>query len=228
MIRGVIFDLDDTLYDEAEYVRCGFRAVAARIAERSGVDSERIFAFLQAELRRSGRGRIFDAALQEFGMDATSGQVAELVAVYRACRPVLDLYPDAVRLLEKLSGRWRIGIVTDGLPQMQRAKLDALKLSRYADSIVCCWEHAAPKPDPSGFRLIMEQWNLPAQEIIVIGDRPDHDMAAAAALGMPSMRVHRGRFAGKPCGPHVPDYEIDSLDEVIGIIAASENAICNP
>src|SRR4051812_6149568 len=95
--RAVIFDLDDTLYREHDYVRSGFAAVARRLAAEPAAPPEReLYGALEQEWRRNGRGRVFDAVLADTGLAV---DVGELVAVYREHEPQLTLYPDAERAL---------------------------------------------------------------------------------------------------------------------------------
>jgi putative hydrolase of the HAD superfamily len=86
--------------------------------------------------------------------------------------------------------------VTDGLPQMQRRKVEALGVAALVDEVLYCWEHDAPKPDPAGYIEIMRRLGADPEATVVVGDRPEHDMAAARAAGCRSIRVLTGRFAG--------------------------------
>lgn len=221
---AILFDLDETLYDEADYVRSGFRQVAARIAAMAGRDPAEVLAFMEAELARSGRGGIFDATLRVFGVEARhgwseQGLVAELVELYRAHRPDIALFADADAALTALHGRLPMGLVTDGLPQMQRAKIGALGLAGRMESLVCTWEHDLPKPDPGGFRRAMQQLGATPAQTLIIGDRPDHDLAAAEALGCTALRIRRGRFAGQASAPWQPLAEWSDLGDLVEWLA---------
>jgi putative hydrolase of the HAD superfamily len=92
--RAVIFDLDDTLYREHDYVRSGFAAVSRHLAD------DAVYPALLDEWERHGRGRVFDAVVARFGIAV---EVAELVSVYREHEPELALYPDAERALTRLA-----------------------------------------------------------------------------------------------------------------------------
>jgi putative hydrolase of the HAD superfamily len=63
--RIVVFDLDDTLYPEIEYVRSGFRAVAFELEARFDVHAEEAFALLWRALQVHGRGKTFDRVLED-------------------------------------------------------------------------------------------------------------------------------------------------------------------
>jgi putative hydrolase of the HAD superfamily len=196
VIRALLIDMDDTLYDERTYVLSGFRAVADAVTQRfPGADSAALYAEMTAELEANGRGRVFDAALAKAGISPQPSYVAELVEIYRAHKPVLTFWPGVSETLADLRHNYRLAVITDGLGVMQRNKADALGLAERVDEVVYCWEHQAPKPDPKCYHQALRALGLDVDEAVVIGDRPDHDMAAAAAVGCRSIRVSTGRYA---------------------------------
>ena len=213
MTSAILLDLDDTLYDEASYMRSGFAAVAARIADMAGYAPAAVLEVLLGIERRDGRGQVFDTALAAFGLSAEPALVQDRVALYRAHPPRIVLHPGARDLLARLrrDGR-RTAIVTDGLAMMQRRKLAALDLEGAVDAIVYSWELDAPKPDPAGFLAALERLGAGPAEAVVVGDNPYHDMAAARAIGARAIRVRRGRFAAMPAPPgSEPDLEIAEI-----------------
>ena len=212
MIRALLIDMDDTLYDERTYVLSGFRAVAANIARRFATANEdALFADMVAELDANGRGRVFDVALARAGLGGDPSQISEMVETYRTHAPVLALWPGVSETLAGLRLDYRLAIVTDGLAGMQRRKVAALGLTERVDAVVYCWECDAPKPDPASYLQALRLLGAGADEAVVIGDRPTHDMAAAAAIGCRSIRVRTGRYgaaglAGKASDAMVADF----------------------
>jgi len=196
MLRAVLIDMDDTLYDERAYVLSGFRAVAEAIAGRHPeVDVDGLFADMTAELDARGRGKVFDQALMQAGLTPTPDLIAGLVRVYREHHPRIALWPGVAEALAEIGARCRTAIVTDGLAVMQRRKVEALGLAARVDEVLYCWEHDAAKPAPTCYFEALRRLGARAEEAVVIGDRPDHDMAAARAVGCRSIRVLTGRFA---------------------------------
>jgi putative hydrolase of the HAD superfamily len=209
---AILLDLDDTLYDEASYMRSGFAAVAAAIAGMSGYASSSVLGVLLDVERRDGRGHVFDSALAAFGMAAEPQFVQHLVTLYRSHRPRIALHPGARDLLARLRGRGRTAIVTDGLPMRQRRKIEALDLEGAVDAIVYSWELKAPKPDPKSFLHALARIGASPAEAVVVGDNPYHDMVAAQAIGAKSIRIRTGRFASMPAPPGgEPDLEIAEI-----------------
>jgi putative hydrolase of the HAD superfamily len=196
----LLIDLDDTLYDESDYVRSGFRAVSPAIARMSGFDSGSVSDWMVERFEHHGREAVFDHALEHFGVGPDPELVRRLMTVYRSHRPDIHLYPGVADVLRWLAETHTLALVTDGLPLMQRRKVEALELEDLFPARVYCWELGAPKPALDGYREALRR--LPdSGPALVIGDNPAHDMAAARELGLPCMRVRQGRFANRP-NPH--------------------------
>ena len=95
MITTVLFDLDDTLYDEVDFCRSGYRAVAAFL---SGVpnltaspSAEEIFAAFWREFEKGNRDKVFDSALAALGVAYEADTIDHLVRIYREHRPDITL-----------------------------------------------------------------------------------------------------------------------------------------
>jgi putative hydrolase of the HAD superfamily len=212
---AILLDLDDTLYDEASYMRSGFEVVATRIADMAGYAPASVLDLLLDIERREGRGQVFDAALAAFGLPADPQVVQGLVSAYRSHRPRIEPHAGVRELLERLRQRGRTAIVTDGLPLMQRRKTTALDLGRAVDTIVYSWEIGAPKPDPAGYLDALAKLRATPADAVVVGDNPHHDMVAACAIGARAIRVRSGRFASVPAPLGAePDLEIAGIGEL--------------
>ena len=219
MVRALIIDLDDTLYDERDYVLSGFRAVARDIASRlPHLAIDALFADMVAELDAHGRGKVFDRALQHAGVAADPRLVAELVETYRDHEPEIALWPGVADALADLGRDHRMAVVTDGLARMQQRKAAALGIGRLVGEVLYCWEHDAPKPDPACYLEALRRLDARPEETVVIGDNPAHDMAAAHAVGCRSIRVLTGRFAGLGDAGFPPDATARSFPDVVKIL----------
>jgi putative hydrolase of the HAD superfamily len=218
--RAVVLDLDDTLYPESEYVRSGFRAVAARAQETLGVPAGEAEAELVALFERGVRGDTFDRWLAARGLDGEAA--GDLVATYRAHEPDIDPFPDAAPLLGRVrAGGSALGLLSDGDPTVQGAKLDALGLRDAFDAIVITGElgEDAGKPSPRGYEeLLRRLGDAPPGESVYLSDNPAKDFLGARRAGMRSIRVRRpgGIYAAlEPETPdHAPDAEADDLERV--------------
>ena len=219
MVRALLIDLDDTLYDERSYVLSGFRAVAAEVARLlAGVDAERLFLGMVAELDAHGRGKVFDRALESAGVAADRTVVDALVEIYRDHRPDIALWPGVAEALDSLARDYRLAVITDGLGRMQRRKVEALGLERRVELVLFCWEHEAPKPDPACYIEALRRLGAQPEDAVVIGDNPEHDMAAARAIGARSIRVMTGRFARHGDAGFAPDAVAARFTDVAAIL----------
>ncbi len=215
-MKAVLFDLDQTLYPEAEFVRSGFRAVAAHLALRCGGSASALAEEMESLLWSEGRGRVFDRLHARHNWGARVVPEA-LLHLYRTHPPELRLHADAVALLAELP--LPLGLVTDGHPTAQHNKIAALGLDLRFGAIVCTADigpHAA-KPAPTGFRVCLEMLGVRPEEAVYVGDDAAKDFAGPRALGMRTVRVNRtiesgyGWFtAGEPTEA---DLVVDDLRE---------------
>lgn len=202
-IDALVFDLDDTLYPQAEFLQGAWVRVADRCAELTGVDGapfERELARVAAE--GSDRGGIIDRALDSFGLDARLAP--ELVATFHGFHPDrLTPYDGVGAALEALSARVPLVVLTDGEPNQQRAKLDATGLRSCFRAVVCSDDRGRThrKPHPAAFRAALDAVGVPASQAVMIGDRPDKDVVGASAAGMRAIRVRQGEHRARPDHP---------------------------
>ena len=178
-IRGVIFDLDDTLYSEKEYVRSGYKAVSEYLC---GEYEDRLWQYFMA-----GKPAISEL-LKDLGRETEKAAVLD---VYRNHRPKIHLYDGAAELLRTLRQRGiKIGLLTDGRPQGQRNKIDALGLQPLVDDIIITDELGGSqfrKPVDIAFRILQYRWRLPAGDIVYVADNPTKDFQAPQQIGIKSV-----------------------------------------
>ncbi len=222
-IHTVVFDLDDTLYPEADYVFSGFRAVDQFVIQELG-----LFGFFDeaVDLFRFGsRGRIFDQVIGKLGAGRVPlGIVPRLVEVYRSHEPVLRLFPDAEAMLTAPIPRWRLGLLSDGYLSVQKRKLEALGLMRSFGSIVLtdAFGRAAWKPSLVGFSKIMDDLPGVASGYVYVADNPRKDFIAPRALGWATVRIRRRgceHSEYEPLMHEAADVEISGLGELAGVLS---------
>lgn len=174
--RCVVFDLDDTLYREIEFVRSGFSAVAGSVLRRFGYDCRMV---LDARLS----SRQLEGAFQEV---ATAGHLpadspAIMLEIYRKHRPSLRLSPWIREALTKLKERdGVVGCITDGRGRTQRDKIAALGLGDILDPVLISEETGHAKPDPHNYKEMMRL--VCASEFWYVADNPTKDFIAPNAL----------------------------------------------
>jgi putative hydrolase of the HAD superfamily len=184
MIHALLFDLDDTLYREFDFVLSGYRAVARYVFDRYGRSYDRVYRTMVRTLMDKDRDHVFPV-VREVYLDSMVS-IGELVEVYRRHSPEIALFPGYDVLLQQLRRRYRIGIVTDGLPEVQRSKSRALGLEDAVDAFVYTWEHGRDKekPHPHPFLLMLSLLHANPSQAVFIGDNYIKDCEGARKVGM--------------------------------------------
>ncbi|MCQ4088797.1 HAD family hydrolase [Saccharibacillus sp. JS10] len=217
----IVFDLDDTLYDEITFVQSGLRAVADFLALRYDLHAHEIYSSLLYELEHNGRGKVFNNVLQQLGIYSQQN-VNMCLQVYRKHNPQIKLFDDASLFLNQAPLN-SVYIVTDGNKLVQHRKIQALGL----------YEHPAikkvyisrrfgihnEKPSPYCFHKICEKEDLEPEKIVYIGDNPAKDFVGIRPLGFRTIRIMRGNHKSvKSQANHEAEYQIDTLHELPNVL----------
>ncbi len=217
-IRAVVFDLDDTLYPEADYALSGFAAVGAWLMTQIPCPADPA-ARLAGMFRAGRRTKLFDALLAEWGHPNPAALVPQMVSCYRQHIPSIRLHDDAARAIARWRGTFRLGLITDGPLISQRRKVEALNLGTLLDQIICTdqWGPAYWKPHPHAFETLQRDWDLPGQACVYIADNPSKDFLAPNQLRWRSVQVVRpdGQYRHLPSpADGEPSCIVSSMDEV--------------
>jgi putative hydrolase of the HAD superfamily len=212
MVRAVLFDLDDTLFDHRSCARTalsGLHAAHAAFRDTSLDDFERLHAgFLEQlhqrvlngelpleEARRERFRRLFQAA----GLTADDGMIAAAAATYRdSYRQVWQPVAGARRLLELVKRRARIGVVSNNLVEEQSEKLRHCGFAAYVDDLTVSENAGVSKPDPEIFRIALDRLGCDASEAVMVGDSWPADIVGAHAAGIRAIWFN-------PSGKPAPD-----------------------
>jgi putative hydrolase of the HAD superfamily len=194
MITTVVFDLDDTLYDEIEYCKSGFRAVAEFLANLHETQTaERIFNSLWKQFTSGNRKKTFDTTLDEFGLSYDDKLIEELVNVYRSHIPNLTLPQDSLDVLSELRAKYTLALITDGFEAGQKLKVQSLGIEKFFKCIVYTEQLGREfwKPSPAGFEKIIEILNEKPENTVYIGDNEKKDFIAPNKLGFLTVQLIR-------------------------------------
>ena len=217
--QAVIFDLDDTLYPEREYVLSGFRAVAQWAAEHAGIHAGEGYAGLHALFEQGVRGDTFNRWAAMHGHDPAV-LVPAYVRVYREHQPALTPFDGIPELLVALRAHYRLGLLSDGYLDVQRRKLAGLQLAEYFDAIMFSDElgRAAWKPSPQPFEEVARRLGIAPSAAVYVADNPAKDFLGARRAGMASIWLHRpgGEYTSlAPATPdHMPDLTVTTLADL--------------
>jgi len=215
MIKLVIFDLDDTLYPEIEFVMSGFRTVAKVISQDFGFDTDKIYILLIKAFEEN-RKFVLNRVL-EYLKIYNEDYLNRLVSIYRTHKPEIYLYKDAEEMLPYLKEYFLLGLITDGFPTTQKLKVQALNIERYFNSIIYTGEKGEnySKPSISPFIDMLNKFHIQPNEAIYIGDNIEKDFKGPKDLGMISIRILREngiyRDSIAPRKDFEPDYTVSSF-----------------
>jgi len=195
-----IFDLDDTLYDERQYVESGLHAVARFAAKRWQLDEDTSYQTMQQLLDSQGRGRIFDDLLAPHKLE-TKANIQACVSCYRLHQPEISMPQEHHQLLQQLPKP--LYLVTDGNKIVQQKKVQALGIEQYFKRIFITHRFGIKNAKPSTycFELIRKVEQCEWKDMVYIGDNPAKDFVNLNKLGVNTVRVltgsHREVLIGK-------------------------------
>lgn len=190
--RVIVFDLDDTLYLERNYVESGLRAVGAWARARMGLGD--LESLMLSRFAAGNRVHIFDDSLIAAGVDPAPALIARMLNVYRQHRPAIDLEGDVEAYLNDRPAGTGYAIITDGFIDAQRRKLRALNLYRRGIRLGICtdrWGRDAWKPSPRAFVQAQEYFGLGPEHFTYVADNPAKDFHAPLMLGWSTVRIVR-------------------------------------
>jgi len=220
-MRAVVFDLDDTLIDESGARERVWREVCPDSAVRATLESTERWYW--SDPARHARGRLDVAAARREivaralgALDRRDDDAVALAARYHERREAaLRLMPGALALLDRLRTRGvRLGLLTNGAAERQRAKLVRFQLSAAFESVVIEGELGYGKPDPRSYRAVLARLGAPAQATWIVGDDFEWEVVSPRRLGVSTAWLDRagcGLPAGCPVAPH---RIVTSLDEL--------------
>lgn len=223
MIKNVIFDFDDTLFDHRHSSREGLRAVWKRYTcfqEMSLEELELEHAEILEQIHFShvlfGKMTIEEARAERFkflflnrGVEVDYNTAENAAQIYRmAYQKNRRISEGAAEILKHFKKEFRIGIITNNLISEQKEKLEYLGLTDYIDLMVTSEEARVPKPDLQIFNLTLTKMNARPEETVMIGDSWEHDIKGAYNAGLKCIWLNHFK---EPCPDPAVAIEIRTL-----------------
>lgn len=190
----LIFDLDDTLYPEIDFVRGGLKNVSNYLSTNYDLNSDKLYNQMLNLLNLNGRGKIFDDILKNYKIYSKKN-VLKCISVYRSSKTSIKLYPEAKKCLNHFSDH-RKYLITDGNVNVQRNKIKQLNLNQHFIKTIPTNQYGKSfsKPSTKCFEKIIKIEKCNPNEIIYIGDNPNKDFINIKKIGIRTLRVLTGSF----------------------------------
>lgn len=228
MIKAVVFDVDDTLYD----LSTPFKQVCRTVfPEDTGLDLEGAFLasrrYSDSVYASSLSGKIsmeemyiyrFENAFRDYGKKIDAQTALFFQAVYEQKQQEIKMTEAMKKLLENLSGKMKLGIVTNGPTQHQWDKVNALGVEQWIpkEHILISGEIGIAKPDTGIFAAELGRLDLQKEDVCYVGDSFENDIVGAKGAGWKAVWYnHRGHQATEEV---MPDYIVKSEDELITLL----------
>lgn len=175
--KVVVFDLEDTLYQEIDFLKSGYHAVADYLTKTVGIHD--LYAEM-IEAYQAGEKDVFQKVLDHHHLNIDKSELAD---VYRYHIPQIHLDSKVRSVLEQLQGRYHLAIITDGRPRTKRNIINALGLSEFFEwpDIYISDEVGHLKTAPYSFEKIMDTY--PDSHYVYVGDNPAKDFLVPNRLG---------------------------------------------
>lgn len=221
IIKAIIFDLDDTLYDcSGTLVLRGRRKVAKNLARLINCSEEEAYRLqMDTEEKYGVRVNIYEkiAALYHIPNTHAKELLEEFIHI-----DISDITPfsDVTDTLMQLKSQgYKLILVTSGDKQIQKKKIDVLGLhNKYFDNILIADRNNGQTKKES-FLNIMQRYKLKPEEIVCIGDKIDDELTAGKSLGITTVMFEHGRHYTaylKDKDKHIkPDYSVRNIKDIL-------------
>ncbi|MGM0604283.1 MAG: HAD family hydrolase [Halobacteriota archaeon] len=186
-IRGVAFDLDETLAVPRRS-RETLLAEAVSIADAPAITRSEYLQAHRRNLTETTREPIFADILDRY--DESTIDPAELTAAYRRLvTEAIEPLCGVEALIDELRREYRVGLLTNGPIEAQRVKLERLGWTDRFDAALVTGELEAGKPDRAAFEALVSAMGTDPAETVYVGDAPVDDIGGASTAGLCTVQV---------------------------------------
>lgn len=209
----IVFDLDDTLYKEIDFVKSAYIYINKYIRSRFGIDF-----FSQIQECIDDGINFYDYIISKLH-HKHNFSIEKYLELYRFHYPKLSLSTDTSEFLNNISER-KIGfsIITDGRSISQNNKIKALGLSHLAQNIIISEETGYEKPHVNNFKIIEKIY--PDKKLLYVADNTSKDFLAPNTLKWDTVclldngqNIHKQNFDLQI--KYLPKIKINYLKELI-------------
>lgn len=222
----ILFDADDTLFHFDAF--SGLQLMFSRYGAEFGEHDYHAYQIVNKPLwvdyqngaisAQQLQRRRFQPWAEKLQIAADELNSAYMAAMAEICTPIAG----AVSLLATLSGRSKLGIITNGFTELQQARLDRTGLAHHFDVLVISEEVGMVKPNREIFDHALALMGSPARDqVLMVGDNPESDIQGGMNAGLDTCWVN---VHGKPAPEAVvPTYQVTTLAELERLLLAAIN-----
>ena len=227
-VKGIIFDLDDTLFDCTGTLAESARKRAAKAMVKAGLKCRWEEAYKKINEFKKKKGPKTDAfqKVVEFFGPKEHSIVKEAIKSYNSEEGIegIELFPGVKETLASLREEYKLILVTSGTRVRQQKKIELLGLNHDFDLIIIDdLEEQLSKEDR--FLAVLKNFKLVPEEVLVVGDRIFSEIKVGNILGMTTVQMLHGAYSGlvPKRGIETPDFRITRIPELIRILEELEN-----
>lgn len=219
--RAILFDLDDTLNDRQATLKIFVEHFLQEFASKLEPISFDDLLFEYQRVDAGGyrpRDQVHDLLADSLPWLEPIKPLT-LVAFWYGLFPKLSVpMPHARETLIALQTRGiKLGLVTNGKSKIQNQKVDTLELREFLDVILVSEDVDIKKPDPRIFQIALEQLQLEAAQVWMVGDHPVNDVLGAQGAGLTGVWLKGAMHAWSDDAER--SLEIASLPELLGLLS---------
>ena len=225
-IKGVIFDLDNTLLDFMKMKQVAVRsAIRGMIEAGLEIDEDKSFDDIISLYEKIGweNQKVFDVFLEDsIGYVDNKFLAAGVVAYRRAREANLLAYPNVNKTLIDLTKLGiKLAVVSDAPSREAWMRIYYLNLYHFFDAVVTFDDSGERKPSSVPFEMALKKLGLKPEFSLMIGDWPERDVVGAKKIGMKTaFAVYGDTFGTKDSGA---DWDVNDISELTSIIRSTNN-----
>ncbi|MFT6989276.1 MAG: putative hydrolase of the HAD superfamily [Paraglaciecola sp.] len=180
-IKAIIFDLDNTLYDESVYILAVFQL----FAKNNQIDAAPVLSNYHKGLRKNNSD-ILEELLRMAGANNSANHI-ELFNYYASASVDVSLAETIKSLLKELRDKgYKLGLLTNGVISVQQNKVRILDVARYFDDIQYARSRGSEfeKPHQSAFKHSCMALGTEPHQTLMVGDDQVNDIQGAVKVGL--------------------------------------------